>query len=51
MAVGEGREGAQGFERLELVVDRDAAGEDGFPVAFDGEVLEVQSRRSIAESR
>ena len=42
LAVGEGREGAQGFECLELVFDGHAAGEDGFPVAFDGEVLEVQ---------
>src|SRR5215210_4087557 len=42
LAVGQARERSQRFERLELVFDRHAAGEDGFPVAFDGDVLEVQ---------
>ena len=42
LRVGEARECAQCFECLELVFDAQAAGEDGFPVAFDCEVLEVQ---------
>src|SRR5215208_7372703 len=42
LAVGEGREGAQGFECLELVLDLHASGEDGLPVVFGGEVREVQ---------
>src|SRR5215211_3885993 len=31
LAVGKGREGAQGFEGVELVFDGHAAGEDGVP--------------------